>query len=173
MLKFVLPVLSPLLILGALIFRFEKESRTDKVGTRLLLPLEDVSTGKDLLSCYADLRYRVLIPPNFVAERTGVVVVVKDRDGRASFSSVYRKDVPLRPREHLLKYTVAKTKENESEIRFAAARFRTGNKNIHPETIGYAVVNADEDGHTVLTGLADINGKILFKRGKSAAPRPE
>lgn len=163
MLKFFAPVLFPLLIVGLLFHRFDAERETAETGTRLLLPVESAVTGRDVLSAYADLRYRVLIPPNVVSERKGVVVVVKDRDGRAAFSSVYRENVPLRPREHLLEYTVARTKDDTPEIRFAAVRFRGAAIDFRPETVAYAIVGVDENGHAVLTGLADINGKTLAK----------
>lgn len=163
MVKFIFPVLLPVLILVALVDHLERREQTAEKGTLLLLPVEAAVSGRDVLSGYIDLRYRVLIPPDVIAERRGVVVVSKDRNGQASFSSVYREDVPLRPREHLLGYIVSRRRDGSPEIRFSATRLRTSKKDFRPETAAYAVVSADDRGHAVLTGLADAGGKILVR----------
>lgn len=129
-------------------------------GSTLLLPVDVAKIDLKGTAKLVRLRYRTLLSPQDVSESGGIILVAKNKIGAASFVSLYNPQIPLRPREYVLRYRVVFGEK--PAVRFGADKI-TVPAAVSAEKTAYAVVKVSKSGKSALIGLADANGTVLFK----------
>ncbi len=154
-------ILLSVFVLALLFGRVQHLRNTAAYGVELLLPVEAETVKKIGTLRLLRLRYQPLIPPSAVSESGGRILVVKGIGSVASFAGIYDSKVPLRPQEYVLRYRVAFGAS--PSVRFGAVWVNIP-KGFKAEKAAFAVLKADKNGNTVLTGLADGNGAVLLRK---------
>jgi len=150
----------PVLILILLAARIAAERAVVTSGTPLLLPADVVKVDEKGPAKSVRLRYHTLLLPQDVSESGGKILVAKNKIGAVSFLSLYNPDIPLRPREYVLRYRVVFGEK--PAVRFGADEI-TVPAGVPAEKTAYAVLKVSKSGRSALVGLADASGTILFK----------
>ncbi|MBR4125968.1 MAG: hypothetical protein IKR09_00120 [Alphaproteobacteria bacterium] len=166
--KFFFGFICSAIILMVLSARYFSDFKTFQTGKKLLLPVKVENVETNAFSSLVRLRYFNFIPVDALEKETEAVVVSHSDDGQVTFVSKETGE-RLRPHEMLLKYTIMppsllKREKKGSDVRFAASKLRfSKDKQLQPFAVCYAVVRANDDGKTFLTGLTDCSGTQLIK----------
>ncbi len=157
-----------------LAFRYENRREILENGTEILVPVFVHKTELGDHAAKISFRYHGFIPASQIASGSGTAVIRRHAGGRASFVRMFDPNVPLRPREHLLKFSLnhktgMKRSTEASKIRFASDAYVLLSEEKIEELmerpkelrIKYAVLKVNGDGEAALWGIADQNGVVL------------
>lgn len=131
-------------------------------GRTVLLALRPVDPRSLMQGDYMELRYDAAVfPPPELAEtlpRKGRIILALDDQGVARFARL-EDGTPPGPMEARLVYRLAGP---DGELRYGAESFffQEGQAETFQDA-KYGVLKLDPDGNSVLTGLADAQGRIL------------
>lgn len=161
--KFFFGFICSVIILIVSSARYFSDLKTFQTGKKLLLPVKVESIETNSFSSLMRLRYFNFIPVDALVEEKGEIVISRSDDGQVTFVSKETGE-RLRPHEMRLKYTIMpppffKKETDGPDIRFAALELRfSKDKQIQPFAVCYAVVRADNQGKTFLSGVTDCTG---------------
>jgi uncharacterized membrane-anchored protein len=134
------------------------KERTLAEGRTVLLELAPVDPRSLIQGDYMALRYAPkTLPPDTELAGEGVAILALDRDAVAVFRRLDRGE-PLAADEVRLRYRRA----GEGEVRYGADAFffEEGAAPVY-EAGRYGILKVDEDGRSVLVGLADAEGRRI------------
>lgn len=146
-------------------------------GTEMLLPVYVRKTERSGRALQVRFHYYSLVPAAEIGTGGDTAVVHRHAGGRVSFVRMFDPSVPLRPREHLLRFRLShkagwSRSTESSRVDFASDVFTLRSadktdavlKRLKSAGVRFAVLKVDENGNAVLKGLADQNGVTLCER---------
>lgn len=161
-------------IASVLAFRYENRREILENGTEILVPVYVHETECGDRAAKISFRYHSFIPAFEIASGEGTAVIHRHTGGRASFVRMFDPNVPLRPREHLLKFSLnhktgMKRSTEASKVKFASDAYVLRSKEKVEELmerpkelrVKYAVLKVNGKGEAALWGIADQNGVVL------------
>jgi uncharacterized membrane-anchored protein len=164
-LQALLLALGLVLTLGAANYDIIRKQRIVDDGAQVLLPIRPADPRSLLQGDYMTLRYaRTALPPDALDEslpRRGTAIVKLDADGVAEFARLEDGAAPA-PGELRLRY---KRRLYEHEVSYGADSFffQEGDADLYAQA-KYGVLRVDEDGDSILVGLADEHRNMLTPR---------
>jgi uncharacterized membrane-anchored protein len=162
---YALLLLGLVLVLGAANYDIVRKQRIVDDGAQVFLPIRPVDPRSLLQGDYMTLRYaRSALPPDAVEEslpRRGTAIVKLDADGVAQFARL-DDGAALAAGELRLRY---KRRLYEHEVSYGADSFffQEGNADLYAQA-KYGVLHVDENGDSILVGLADEHRYMLTPR---------
>lgn len=154
--------------------RYVLLKRTVQNGVRILIPAAAQIERQTADFCLTDVRYFNIIPPAYIDGLSGTAVLRRADSGLAAFERPYDAKTPLRPKEILLQWRVARpaddssARQNRVRVDFAKTSLPAcaADKKLRRTQIKYAVLKVGKSGRAALTALADKNGEEVLTLGR-------
>ena len=162
--RIIVVVAGLVLVLGAVNLSIRDKESVLADGRLVLLQLRPVDPRSLMQGDYMILRYAdVSAPDKETADNMpgrGTVILKRDENNVATYSRL-DDGTPLKDGEFRMAY---KIKTRRGELRYGAESFffQEGHAKVY-EVARYGVLRVDQDGASVLVGLADENRQMIMK----------